>query len=85
MDELRDFMFAHVYLGERQRSEHEKIERLLRTLFAHYVADPARLPDDGGAPGADLGQRVIDYVAGMTDRYCVRVFEALTVPESFAL
>jgi dGTPase len=85
MDELRDFMFAHVYLGERQRSEHEKIERLLRTLFAHYDADPARLPDDGGAPGADLGQRVIDYVAGMTDRYCVRVFEALTVPESFAL
>jgi dGTPase len=85
MDELRDFMFAHVYLGERQRSEHEKIERLLRTLFAHYVADPARLPDGGGAPGADLGQRVIDYIAGMTDRYCVRVFEALTVPESFAL
>jgi dGTPase len=85
MDELRSFMFDHVYLGERQRSEHVKIERLLRTLFEHYVADPSRLPDGGGAPDADLGQRVIDYLAGMTDRYCVRVFEALTVPESFAL
>jgi dGTPase len=85
MDELRSFMFDHVYLGARQRTEHVKIERLLRTLFEHYAADPARLPDGGGAPGADLGQRVVDYLAGMTDRYCVRVFEALTVPESFAL
>src|SRR3954454_22107130 len=85
MDELRSFMFEHVYLGGRQRGEHAKIERLLRTLFDHYVADPARLPDGGGAPDADLAQRVVDYLAGMTDRYCVRVFEALTVPESFAL
>jgi dGTPase len=85
MDDLREFMFATVYLGDRQRVEAEKIERLLRTLFAHYVEDPSRLPDGGGAGDADLGQRVIDYVAGMTDRYCVRVFEALTIPESFAL
>ena len=54
------------------------------TLFDHYAADAARLPDGGGAPGADLPQRVTDYLAGMTDRYCIRAFEALSVPESFA-
>jgi len=48
------------------------------------VADPDRLPDEGGDPGADDAQRVIDYLAGMTDGYCIRVFEELTVPESFA-
>lgn len=85
MTELRDFMFAHVYLGERQNGEQRKIERLLRTLFAYYAEDPARLPDGGGAPDADLAQRVVDYLAGMTDRYAVRVFEELSVPESFAL
>jgi dGTPase len=85
MDELRSFMFDRVYLGDRQRAEHAKIDRLLRTLFDHYAADPTRLPDGGGAPGADLAQRVVDYLAGMTDRYCVRVFESLTIPESFAL
>jgi dGTPase len=82
MDDLRTFMFDHVYLGAPQRAEHTKIERLLRTLFAHYLADPDRLPDAGGAPDADLGQRVIDYLAGMTDRFAVRVFESLTVPDS---
>ncbi|HET6507474.1 MAG TPA: deoxyguanosinetriphosphate triphosphohydrolase [Baekduia sp.] len=82
MDELRTFMFDRVYLGVRQRAEHAKIDRLLRTLFDHYLSDPSRLPDHGGAPDADLGQRVVDYLAGMTDRYAVRVFESLTVPDS---
>jgi dGTPase len=85
MTQLRDFMFEHVYLGPAARREHRKIEGVIRTLFAHFVAEPAALPDGGGAPGADLAQRVTDYIAGMTDRYCIRVFEQLTVPEAFAL
>jgi dGTPase len=85
MDSLRDFMFANVYLGERQNAEQTKIDRLLRTLFDHYVTDPTNIPDGGGAPGAEPGQRVIDYLAGMTDRYAVRIFEDLTIPDSFAL
>jgi dGTPase len=85
MAELRDFMFEHVYLGPAARREHAKIERLLRTLFDHFAEDPSRLPDDGGASGADVAQRVTDYLAGMTDRYCIRAFEALTVPQAFAV
>jgi dGTPase len=85
MDELRDFMFEHVYLGPAARREHAKIEHVLRTLFQHFADDPERLPDGGGAPDAGVAQRVTDYLAGMTDRYCIRVFEALTVPEAFAL
>ena len=33
---------------------------------------------------ADLAQRVTDYLAGMTDRYCIRAYTALTVPDAFA-
>jgi dGTPase len=85
MDALRDFMFERVYLGPAARREHAKIERVVRTLFDFYAEDPDRLPDDGGVPGADVAQRVTDYLAGMTDRYCIRAFEALAVPESFAV
>jgi dGTPase len=85
MDELRTFMFDRVYLGPAARRQHAKIERLLRTLFDHFADDPDRLPDGGGAPDADVAQRVTDYLAGMTDRYCIRAFEALTVPDAFAL
>jgi dGTPase len=82
---LRAFMFEQVYLGEAARREHARVERVLRTLFEHYAADASRLPDGGGAPGADLAQRVTDYLAGMTDRYAVRAFTALSVPASFAV
>ena len=85
MDALRDFMFEHVYLGVAARREHAKIDRVVRTLFDFYADDPGRLPDGGGVPGADVPQRVTDYLAGMTDRYCIRAFEALAVPESFAV
>jgi len=85
MAQLRAFMFERVYLGEAARQEHSRIERVLRTLFEHYSSDPALLPDGGGAPGADHPQRITDYLAGMTDRYAVRAFSALSVPASFAL
>jgi len=84
MDELRTFMFEHVYLGQAARREHAKIERVLGTLFAFYAEAPTRVPDGGGAPDVDEAQRVTDYLAGMTDRFCIRAFEALAVPESFA-
>ena len=85
MDALRTFMFDEVYLGAAARREHGKIERVLRTLFDHYAARPQEIPDAGGASGADTPQRVTDYLAGMTDRYAVRAFTALSVPESFAV
>jgi dGTPase len=85
MDRLRTFMFDHVYLGPIARREHAKIDRVVRTLFDYYVAEPDRIPDGGGSPDADLPQRVTDWLAGMTDRYCIRAFEALSVPEAFAL
>ncbi len=85
MARLRAFMFEHVYLGDVARQEHSRIERVLRTLFAHYASDVALLPDGGGAPGAGHAQRITDYLAGMTDRYAVRAFSALSVPASFAL
>jgi dGTPase len=82
MDELREFMFARVYLGPEARREHAKIERVVRTLFDHYCAVPEEIPSS--IPPGEVSRRVTDYLAGMTDRYCIRAFEALTVPVAFA-
>jgi dGTPase len=77
-------MFESVYLGPVARREHAKVHDVVRTLFDHYVAHPEEIPDGGGAAGADLPQRVTDWLAGMTDRFCLRAFTALRVPEGFA-
>jgi dGTPase len=84
---LRDFMFERVYLGPAVRAEHRKISGVVKRLFEHYVEHPELLPraPDGadGGEGA-LAQRVTDYLAGMTDRYCIRRFSELEVPQAFA-
>jgi dGTPase len=100
MDELRDFMFERVYLGPAVRAEHAKIAGVVRRLFEHYVECPELLPEGPAAsadgeldsPGGggsspaerDLARRVTDYLAGMTDRYCIREYTELEVPQAFA-
>jgi dGTPase len=71
-------MFDRVYLSPDTEREHEKVARALRGLFDHYLEHPGELPEWG--PGADELQRVTDYVAGMTDRFCIAQFVELTVP-----
>ena len=68
---LRSFMFERVYLGPTAQREKERVERMLRALFAHY------------SERADDPQHVIDWLAGMTDRYAVRTFSELSVPQGF--
>ena len=76
---LRKFMFDRVYLGPQARSEQDRVRRAMHGLFEHYLAHPAEIPS--WDPGASDCQRVADYIAGMTDRFCIAKFTELTVPE----
>jgi dGTPase len=80
---LRKFMFDRVYLGPEARSEHDRVLRTLTTLVDHYLEDPERMAP--GPPGEDPLQRVADYVAGMTDRYCIATFRRIALPEESRL
>jgi dGTPase len=75
---LRKFMFERVYLGPDARSEHSRVEAAMRGLFEHYMENPGEVPS--WDPGASDCQRVTDYIAGMTDRYCIAKFAELTIP-----
>ncbi len=80
---LRSFMFERVYLGPRARTEHAKIERVLQGLFAYFCEHPEELPVD--TVGASEDERVIDYLAGMTDRFAIRAWTERFVPQGLAL
>ena len=81
MNLLREFMFEHVYLGPIATREHAKINTVISTLFDHYCEHPEELPPS--IPKGPLAQRVTDQISGMTDRYSLAQFEALTVPVAF--
>ena len=76
---LRKFMFDRVYLGPETAREHEKVRRTMRVLFDHYLDHPNEIPE--WDPAASEPQRVTDYIAGMTDRFCIAKVTELTVPE----
>ena len=76
---LRSFMFENVYLGADAQREKPRIERMLRALFDHFAEEP---PPPLTADASDE-QRVIDWLAGMTDRFAVRTFGQLSVPQGF--
>jgi dGTPase len=82
MARLRKFMFEHVYFGAAARREQERVTQVIEALLDHYLAAPDTLPAFAPDAREDPPTRVIDYVAGMTDRYCIREFERLTVPRA---
>jgi dGTPase len=79
MDRLRNFMFERVYLGAEAQRERGRIERMLRALFESYAdAPPPEL-----VAGSTEAERITDWLAGMTDRFALRAFEELSVPQGF--
>jgi dGTPase len=54
---LRRFMFDRVYLGPHTRADNARAAAVVRSIFDHLIAH--------GQPVQD----VVDYVAGMTDRF----------------
>jgi len=54
---LRSFMFERVYLGPQAQSDNARGQAVVRAIFDHLI--------DRGEPVQD----VVDYVAGMTDRF----------------
>jgi dGTPase len=78
-------MFERVYLGPAVTAERARIEGVLRALFAHYAAHPELVGlADEEADDAQLAQAVTDYIAGMTDRFCIAAYTDLEVPRAFA-
>jgi dGTPase len=81
MTQLRQWMFDHVYLGPVATRERRRIMFVIGVLFDHYCAHPDEIP--ASIPSAPPAARVTDWIAGMTDRFCIRTFEELSVPVSF--
>jgi dGTPase len=62
---LRAFMFERVYLGPQAAPEHERAHEVVRKIFESLVES-----------GDDVDE-VVDYVAGMTDRFALDYAESL--------
>ena len=85
LDTLRDFMFERVYLRDDAAAEQEKAVEVIRRLFEHYLAHPGDVPAEYRHAPGDTPDRIADYIAGMTDRFALRTYERLFLPQGWML
>jgi dGTPase len=77
---LRTFLFGAVYENDRTTAELAKASGIIRGLWKRVRQEPGRYldPVTVEAEGVDVAAR--DFIAGMTDRYAVRLYEQLFIP-----
>ena len=78
-DTLRKFLFERVYNLRSAQGEAEKARGVLRLLYKYFTEHEDRLPPEYSFYSDDTERRVVDYIAGMTDQYALRMAEELSL------
>ena len=82
---LKRFLFEAVYKNPVAKGEEGKARDIVRYLFAYYVANPHKLPDfyRSIAEEETPARAAADFISGMSDRYCVDLYEGMVIPRSW--
>lgn len=85
--ELRAFMFKRVYTGSRAKDEEGKAMAVVERLYHHFQGDREGLEAGLGRAVGDgeVARAAVDFVAGMTDRYAIALYERLFLPTPWRL
>jgi dGTPase len=78
--ELRQFLFEAVYENDVATAEFKKATGILGGLWEKVHERPQEFLDVRTIEQEGLDAAARDFLAGMTDRYAVRLFEDLFVP-----
>jgi dGTPase len=79
--DMRSFLFATVYENEVATAEFKKAEGILGGLWDKVRQQPREFLDERTIEAEGLDVAAQDFVAGMTDRYAVSLFEQLFIPK----
>ena len=77
--ELEKFLLQNFYLHETLLQTAEKVKDWLQQLFDRLCKEPELMPGyfQRFIPQQGLQRAVCDYIAGMTDRFCLKMLEEM--------
>jgi dGTPase len=81
---LRSFLFEAVYENEIATAEFRKAGGILGGLWEKVRESPAQFLDQRTIEEEGLDAAARDFLAGMTDRYTISLYEDLFIPKSWA-
>jgi len=88
MMDLRSFLYDNVYRSRQVHSEFLKAKKILSELYAYFLEDSRALDEELAGldmarcndEGRDIERVVCDFIASMTDRYALNLYERLFFP-----
>jgi dGTPase len=83
--ELREFLFAAVYENPVATAEFQKASGVLGGIWEALHTRPDQYLDATTVAEEGVDTAAKDFLAGMTDRYAVSLFEELFVPRSWSV
>jgi dGTPase len=98
LQQIRSFNFSRIYVHERLKTESQKIHTVYDLLFHHLLREWKQKgkksvlwdhflhnKNESYVDGHSAEQLVVDYIAGMTDGYFLRLFEEVFLPRMISV
>jgi dGTPase len=89
---LRNFLYDEVYMRDEIHGEIQKGEELLAALYRYLMKHPGEMIETTASEVSatetaqdPLERRVVDFIAGMTDRYALDFYERIFLPRPWKL
>lgn len=92
---LRSFLYDNVYTYYKVHNEFTKAQRIIRDLYNYFLENGiVRIQKEEWVIGAggngwqderEAHRTVCDYIAGMTDRYALSVYQHVFLPEPWSM
>jgi dGTPase len=81
---LREFMFEFIYRGAVCQAERSRAMFIVEHLFNYFKKHPEKMTEVYRqiAEEEGLERAVVDYISGMSDAFCVSIFEEIYIPKS---
>ena len=86
ISDLRSFLYENVYETNKVHEDFIKAMKVVRELYGYFLENG--LPKDqeaGDYQNSGDHQEVCDFVAGMTDRYALDLYQKLFLPKPWAV
>ncbi|MCA0043673.1 deoxyguanosinetriphosphate triphosphohydrolase [Celeribacter litoreus] len=80
---IKSFLFKRMYRAPTVVEERKRVTEMVNTLFPLFMQKPELLPEEwrqeveAADSDTELARIVLDYVAGMTDRFAIQEYERL--------
>lgn len=85
--DLREFLYQNVYESEKVHREFLKAKKILEELYYHMLERDTPIDKETKAYSPDTPKEriVCDFIAGMTDRYALNLYESVFIPKPWMI